>query len=58
MSKKRTCNGCRANTSFCTLGFKRQFHRTSFGVIDYIPTEECPKPKTNSKYMELAYDKK
>lgn len=52
---KRTCNGCRAlDVTFCDLNYrvKRKYHR-AWLYSETIPAEECPKPKTYEKLMEL-----
>jgi hypothetical protein len=61
---KRTCYGCRAlNTEFyydtCLLGYKNKvvFDYQSGVVIDYIPLEQCPKPKSNEEYVALKFNK-
>jgi len=56
---KRNCNGCRAldqNNSgyYCSLGYKvEQVYFESIYSMGSKPLEECPKPKTYDKYLEL-----
>jgi|GEM_PF-5643490 len=56
---KRNCNNCKAlskNSKFtyCELGFEITGNKEYGGlVINYKPIEDCPKPKTVSKYAYL-----
>ena len=53
---KKTCNSCRALNinGTCDLKYKTKVIR-SYNDINtaYAPLEECPKPKTISRYIEL-----
>ena len=57
MSMKRNCNNCKALDAinkYCTLGFRIQGHKDFEGItLSWKPLEECPKPKTYSKYTYL-----
>jgi hypothetical protein len=56
---KRNCNGCRAlvdNSNggfYCSLGYKIQSINKFDSTVGAKPTEECPKPKTYEKYLNL-----
>jgi hypothetical protein len=60
---KKTCSGCCAlddslsNGVICELGYKNEKHRqfqSNTSWIDItVPVEDCPKPRTIKKYMEL-----
>jgi hypothetical protein len=50
---KRTCYGCKAlEGDHCYLGYKNEKLFKNYSSTDVKPLEECPKPKTNDKYME------
>ena len=56
---KRTCFGCRAldwngTQKRCDLGYKQssKYHRATLWS-EPIPAEQCPKPRTYGKLMEL-----
>lgn len=63
---KRTCRGCKALhwdkfDGFCYLQYKTRIvsfaclidkHITLTDVL--APLEECPKPRTNKRYVELS----
>jgi hypothetical protein len=60
MAMKRTCEGCRAlNDKSCDLGYKTEWltppKEFSGLFIGMKPVEECPKPKTYDKYLELYF---
>ena len=56
---KKTCNGCRAQglDGRCELGYKTEVknNREFWGrlIIEWKPSEECPKPKTNDQLIRL-----
>lgn len=59
---KRTCRDCKAlsvhtYSHSCDLGYKTKTSYKDilgFPVGETKPLEECPKPKTTKKYVELA----
>jgi len=60
---KRTCFGCRAldwngRSSRCDLGYKqsKKYHREQLRS-EPIPAEQCPKPLTYGKLLELEKEK-
>jgi hypothetical protein len=60
---KKNCNGCRASDRghygeyICHLGHAVQSVSSANAGFykEGKPLEECPKPKTYDKYLELAY---
>lgn len=56
---KRTCNKCKAlevNTYGdlqCGLGYKIEKNSLDFTTISAKPQEDCPKPLTLTKYLDL-----
>lgn len=54
---KRTCTGCKAFDEIankCGLGYKVQTRCSNKYFITYCtPLEECPKPLTIQKFVEL-----
>ena len=53
---KRTCNNCRANSSYCDLGYKRESitkYYDNLPLTTYKPLEKCPKPTTIKEYVRL-----
>lgn len=60
---KKSCCGCKADGEFgCSLGFKQARKTienvTYYGTIHFpIPAEDCPKPTTFKKLVELRLAK-
>lgn len=56
---KKTCNSCKAldeTSGYCMLGYKSEkIHHPTYIelIINHKPLEECPKPKTIDKFIEL-----
>ena len=55
LSKKRTCNGCKAlrciKDGGCELGFTQSIDYREDLKSHYFPVEECYKPKNNSDFV-------
>jgi hypothetical protein len=45
LTQKKKCNGCKADSRDCELGYLRNSK-------EGIPAEPCPKPTTNDDYCE------
>jgi hypothetical protein len=70
MAKKKTCDGCKAfytsshdsaGLGTCRLNYAFDYEiKKVCGIILYLahPTENCPKPRTLTKYIELSSLKK
>lgn len=63
--RKKTCKGCKAldveRRCPCLLGFNvdKIPVDTRLGVgYNYYPSEECPKPKTLTRFVELSLGRK
>jgi hypothetical protein len=53
---KKSCNGCRAyDGDRCELGFETKVKQYfNYIPVELMPTEECPKPTTNHKFIDLS----
>jgi hypothetical protein len=60
---KKTCQGCKAledsASLYCTLKYRTKIDLDAFGKgrDRLVPAEDCPKPLTLKKYVEL-YEQK
>ena len=60
VSKKRTCNECRAldEVSYmnCGLGYNNKGnYNPHLGINNIVPQEPCPKPKTWNDYFTAKF---
>jgi len=60
--KKKTCKECKAfENGDCALGYKVKTHRIKTPLGDVTrgnPLEDCEKPLTTKRYVELLLKKK
>lgn len=66
---KRTCRGCKALRwdkfdGVCSLQYKTKLVSFAHRIDGHImltdvlaPLEECPKPRTNKRYVELSLER-
>lgn len=53
--QKKDCNGCKAlmGRGGCRLGYTIQREETWAGMISWVPTEPCSKPRTQKRLQCL-----